>query len=208
MSLSWSQNNLELEFDEFLYLTFTYESTNFSPPQSFIDWANAILNSHSYTALCEDETLLEHFYNWVEFYRDVFNFKEGAFNKEDLKAVMSLIDSKGPLLKIIRRKSTKSRINTLNLDGDDNRENIDEPEIISNLNIADNTHSYGGMKDIRISEEEKFSSTFEQDHLYTVVESANIQTSLNQEEDNYVNQKQLEDNDEEVEIVTIKVWLI
>ena len=96
--------NYQLEFDEFLYLPFTYESTVFSPPQSFIECADAVLNSSSNIEPWKDETLLQQFYNWVEFYRDIFSFKEAKYSR-NVKSILSLIDIKEPLIKIVRRKS-------------------------------------------------------------------------------------------------------
>eukprot|EP00345_Euplotes_harpa_P008239 CAMPEP_0168333156 /NCGR_PEP_ID=MMETSP0213-20121227/9419_1 /TAXON_ID=151035 /ORGANISM="Euplotes harpa, Strain FSP1.4" /LENGTH=316 /DNA_ID=CAMNT_0008337385 /DNA_START=287 /DNA_END=1233 /DNA_ORIENTATION=+ len=45
---------------------------------------------------CEDERLTQKFYDCVEFYRDLFTFKEGEYNSKDVEAILSLVDAKGP----------------------------------------------------------------------------------------------------------------
>lgn len=93
-----------MEFEELLYITFTCESQVFSPPLPFIECAQNILKEEVGSKTYNDETLLQYFYNCVEFYRDAFSFKEGDHNKKDVEAVMSLIDVKGPEIKVYHKK--------------------------------------------------------------------------------------------------------
>lgn len=89
-----------MEFDKFVEITFTKESKEFQPPQSFIDAAKAIVRHRSKSGMCEDEVLLQKFYDCVEFYKQVFSFAEGEFNHSDVDKIVAAIDAVGPQVEI------------------------------------------------------------------------------------------------------------
>lgn len=88
----------EMKFDNFIEVAFTKESSEFQPPESFIKAATDILTNDK--PFCEDEALLQKFYDCVEFYQSVFNFKEGEFNHADVDSVLSNIETKGPTIQV------------------------------------------------------------------------------------------------------------
>ena len=154
------KSQAQMEFDEFQYITFTCESEVFSPPQSFIDCTNEILQNRSKSVMWEDETLLERFYNWVEFYRDAFSFKEGEYNNKDVQAVIRLIDTKGPDLKIVRHKPVKITKSNENLRSSSKRlinAEVQKAEVQKTEEVKDDKHSqfYQPHEEVKARKSEK-----------------------------------------------------
>ena len=187
------KSNFQMDFDEFQYITFTCESEVYSPPQSFIDWTNKILQHNSKSPMWDDDMLLDHFYNCVEFYRDAFSFKEGEYNNRDVKAVISLIDTKGPDLKLVRRKPIKATDSKLGSRHSSRRLLNDEKNKIEELKSEESSQTeelkeiktkQNSKKIIKQAKKSKFAKTQEE-----IMQEEEKQENLNKELD----QKVIED---------------
>lgn len=151
--------------------------------------------------------LLEHFYNCVEFYRDAFSFKEGDYNNRDVKAVISLIDTKGPDLKLVRRKPMKVTGNKSSLRHSSRRLLNDEKYKIDDLKSEDSNQAEESKevktnksnRNAKLIKKSKFAKTQEE-----IMQEEELQEKVNKDLDQQVFEDLIKDG---FKVVKTKVQL-